>query len=129
MSITFFPGTEVVARGLRWEVVHTAPAGLQTLCRLRCLAEPLRGHEIDLLTPLEPIEPVSRELEPERAAHLVQWRLFHQAFLLEQALGPGALLAAKPGRIQSAPYQLVPLMRALHMSRPRLLIADAVGLG
>jgi len=129
MSITFFPGTEVVARGLRWEVVHTSPAGLQTRCRLRCLAEPLRGHEIDLLTPLEAIEPVSRELEPERAAHLVQWRLFHQAFLLEQALGPGALLAAKPGRIQPAPYQLVPLMRALNMSRPRLLIADAVGLG
>jgi ERCC4-related helicase len=129
MTITLFPGTEVLARGLRWEVVDTAPAGLQTRCRLRCLAEPLRGHEIDLLTPLETIEPVSRELEPEKAANLAQWRLYHQAFLLEQALGPGALLAAKPGRLQPAPYQLVPLMRVLHMSRPRLLIADAVGLG
>ena len=128
-TTSLLPGTEVVARGLRWEVVHTAPAGGQTRCRLRCLAEALRGHEVDLLTPLETIEPVTRELNPEKAANLAQWRLYHQAFLLEQALGSAALLAAKPGRLLPAPYQLVPLMRALHMSRPRLLIADAVGLG
>ena len=31
------PGTQVKARGLRWEVVHSEPAGPQKRCRLRCL--------------------------------------------------------------------------------------------
>ncbi|WP_045119914.1 helicase-related protein [Haliangium ochraceum] len=123
------PGTKVMARGLRWEVVHAEPAGVETRYRLRCLAEALRGFEIDLLSPFESIEPLASEMAPKRAANLVQWRLYHQAFLLEQALGPDALLAAKPGRLEIAPYQLVPLMRVLHLSRPRLLIADGVGLG
>jgi ERCC4-related helicase len=129
MTSDLLPGTEVMARGLRWEVVSVAPAGEQTLYRLRCLAEALRGAELDLLSPLETIQPLTSEMDPERAANLAHWQLYHQAFLLEQALGPDALLAAKPGRLDIAPYQLVPLMRVLHLGRPRLLLADGVGLG
>lgn len=126
---SLLPGTEVLARGLRWEVVSAQPAGDQELYRLRCLDGALRGEEFDLLVPFEPLEPLTQELDPARAATLQHWRLYHQAFLLEQALGPNALLAAQPGRLRIAPYQLVPLMRVLRMSRPRLLIADGVGLG
>jgi ERCC4-related helicase len=89
----------------------------------------LRGAELDLLWPFEPIEPLARDLDPDQAAALPHWRLFMRAFLLEQALGPDALLAAQPGRLEIQPYQLVPVMRALRMSRPRLMLADGVGLG
>lgn len=123
------PGTEVIARGLRWEVVYSEAAGSQTLYRLRCLHGALRGQELDLLTPFEKLEARSAELDPTKPAHLQQWRVYHQAFLLEQALGPSALLAAQPGRLRMAPYQLVPVMRALRMSRVRLMLADGVGLG
>lgn len=51
------------------------------------------------------------------------------AFLLEQALGPSALLAAQPGRLQIAACQLVPVLRVLQMLHPRLLLADDVVLG
>lgn len=123
------PGTQVRARNLHWEVVHCEPAGEQQRFRLRCLQGDLRGLEFDLLHPFEDIVPVSTDLDPKRAGRLKQWLLYHDAFLLEQALGPNALLAVQPGRLDIVPYQLVPVMRALRMSRVRLLLADGVGLG
>jgi len=123
------PGTQVLARGLQWEIVDVEAAGEQQRFRLRCLLGDLRGMEFDFLHPLETITPISTELDPTRAGRLKQWILYHEAFLLEQALGPRALLAVQPGRLDIAPYQLVPVMRALRMSRARLLLADGVGLG
>lgn len=129
MMNDLLPGTEVEARGLRWELVNVHPAGAQQLFRLRCLEGPLRGEEMDFLVPFERVRPISKELDPDKAAGLAHWTLYHQAFLLEQALGPRALSAAQPGRLSIAPYQLVPVMRALRMSRVRLMLADGVGLG
>ena len=126
---TFLPGTQVEARGLRWEVVFGQAAGDQVLYRLRCVEGALVGEEVDFLHPFDQIKPFSRELQPKKAAPLQPWKLYHQAFLLEQALGPNALLAAQPGRLKIQPYQLVPVMRALQMGRPRMLLADGVGLG
>lgn len=123
------PGTPVRLRGLRWEVVFTQPMGEQTLCRVRALDGAFRGRELEVLTPFEKLEPIVQALAYERAAPLHQWRLYHQSFLLEQEFGSTALLAAQPGRLQPAAYQLVPVMRILRMSRPRLLLADGVGLG
>jgi superfamily II DNA or RNA helicase len=122
-------GTEVQARGLRWEVVSSSQLGSQVLYRLRLKEGDLRGEELDLLSPFEAIEPIIHELQPERAAPLQNWRVYHQAFLLEQALGPNALLAVQPGRLKLEPYQLVPVLRAIRMSRVRLMLADGVGLG
>lgn len=123
------PGTEVLARGLRWEVVTTESLGPQTLFRLRGLEGVVLGHELDILHDFESIEPIQHELRPDRAAPLSNWLVYHEAFLLEQALGPDALLAAQPGRLRIEPYQLVPVLRAIRMSRVRLLLADGVGLG
>ncbi len=79
--------------------------------------------------PLEEIEPTIYKLDPAKASPLQNWLLYHQAFLLEQSLGDTAILSIQPGRLKLEPYQIVPLMRALKMSRPRLLLCDDVGLG
>ena len=128
---TLLPGTEVIARGLRWEVVFAQPAGEQSLYRLRCVegGPALQGRELDLLVPLETLTPASTPLDPDHPGRLQDWRVYHDAFLLEQRLGPDALLAAQPGRLRPAAYQLVPVLRALALPRPRLLLADDVGLG
>lgn len=123
------PGTEVIARGLRWEVVASEHFGPQIMYRLRGLENAVLGEEFDVLSPFEDIAPVQHELRPDRAAPLPNWLVYHQAFLLEQALGSTALLAAQPGRLRIEPYQLVPVLRAIRMSRVRLLLADGVGLG
>ncbi|MBO3462402.1 DEAD/DEAH box helicase family protein [Aetokthonos hydrillicola Thurmond2011] len=122
-------GTEVEARSLRWEVVSVTQLGQQTLYRLRCLEGELRGEEFDILYPFESVTPVIRDLRPDKAAPLPNWLVYHQGFLLEQALGSDALVAVQPGRLRLEAYQLVPVLRALRMSRVRLLLADGVGLG
>jgi len=129
MIVEFLPGTEVIARGLRWEIVDIQPLGEQTLCRLRGLEGVIRGKEIDLLTPLEEVTPLEVNINPEKAGPLKNWLVYHQAYLLEQDLGSSALVSIQPGRLQIEPYQIVPLMRALKMTRPRLLLCDDVGLG
>ena len=125
----YLPGTEVELRGLRWEVINATPMGDQTLIRLRGTGGAFGGSEVDVLTPFEEVRPVVHQIDPTRPTHLANWLVFHQAFLLEQALGPNALLAVTPGRLRIEPYQLVPVSRCLRMARPRLLLADDVGLG
>ena len=62
------PGTEVAARGLRWELVCTQNLGSQTLYRLRGLQGDFAGREIDLLGPFDEITPIARDLRPEKPA-------------------------------------------------------------
>lgn len=128
-SSELIPGVEVEARGLRWQVVRIEEQGGSSICRLRGLGGIFAGEEVDVLMGVEQIHPVRHDVDPKRAGRLREWLLYHQAFLLEQALGPHALLAAQPGRLEIQPYQLVPVVRALAMSRVRMLLADGVGLG
>ena len=122
-------GTRVLARGLTWDVLERENLGGQERLRLRCVADDLRGLEWDLLCPQESVQLLRDELNPEQPGPLAAWRLFHQACLLEDIPGPATLVAAAPGQVRIEPYQLVPLMRALELPRPRLLLADGVGLG
>src|ERR1035438_3181715 len=126
---TILPGTEVAARGLRWELVYTQNLGSQVLHRLRGLDGEFSGKEIDLIAPFDEIMPITRELRPEKPAPLSNWLAYHQAFLLEQAFGMDAISAVQPGRLRIEPYQLVPVLRAIRMTRVRLMLADGVGLG
>ena len=68
MTLALLPGTEVIARGLRWEVVTTESLGAQTLYRLRGLEGAGSGKELDLLEPFESLEPVVHDLRPGRTA-------------------------------------------------------------
>jgi ERCC4-related helicase len=97
--------------------------------RLRGTEHAVLGQELDILVPFESVEAVRHDFQTDRAAPLDNWLVYHQAFLLEQALGPAALLAVQPGRLRIEPYQLVGVLRAIRMSRARLLLADGVGLG
>jgi hypothetical protein len=128
-TLELLPGTKVHARGLRWEVVFSQSLGPQTLFRLRGLENAVLGKELDILYPFEETQPRQHDLRPDRAAPLANWLVFHQAFLLKQTLGPDALLAVQPSRLRMEPYQLVPVLRAIRMSRVRLLLCDGVGLG
>ncbi|MEJ0015139.1 MAG: helicase-related protein [Acetobacteraceae bacterium] len=125
----FAAGGRVAVRGLAWDVVEVVPLGAQTLLRLRCAAGDLTGLEWDVLHPAETVALLRATMRPDHPGSLASWRLHHQACLLDQVLGAEDAFADEPGRVRIEPYQLVPLMRALELPRPRLLLADGVGLG
>jgi hypothetical protein len=55
-------GSEVHARGLRWEIVGMLQQGEQTLVRLRGIEGAMLGREMDFLSPLEDIQPRQHDL-------------------------------------------------------------------
>jgi ERCC4-related helicase len=118
-------GIKVAARGLQWHVTEVESLGPQQRVRLACSAGDLAGLEWDILHPAETLSILRTDPSPDEAGPLDAWRRYHIARLLEQI--PGAPVPA--GRLAIEAYQRVPLLRALDMVRPRLLLADGVGLG
>lgn len=128
MSTTFSPGDLVRARGREWVAM---PAPQDHLLKLR----PLSGTESDatLLDPrleLSPVEPARFDL-PSDACITVQSKaaLLADALRLTLRRGAGPFRSAAQLAFEPRVYQLVPLLMALRLQVPRLLVADDVGIG
>lgn len=128
MSITFSPGDLVRARGREWVAMPSPQDGLLKL-------RPLSGAESDstLLDPrleLTPVQPARFDL-PDDARITVQSKaaLLADALRLTLRRGAGPFRSAAQLSFEPRVYQLVPLLMALRMAVPRLLIADDVGIG
>jgi hypothetical protein len=123
------PGIRVCARGLIWDVVAVESGGDGECLDLRCVDGDMAGLEWQIHVPPDHVEWVDEMFDPETPAPLSLWRLLHRAHMLNALPGATSLVVREPGRVRVEAYQLVPLMRALDMPRPRLLLADGVGLG
>lgn len=128
MATGFAPGDLVRARDREWVVL---PFPRPDVIALR----PLSGGENDkvVLDPrLEtvPIEPARFDL-PADAVVTVQAKaaLLADAMRLTLRRGAGPFRSAAQLAFEPRTYQLVPLLMALRLSVPRLLIADDVGIG
>jgi len=128
MTVNFAPGDLVRARGREWVAL---PAPREDILALR----PLSGSENDtvILDPsleIMPVEPARFEL-PENAASTVQAKaaLLADALRLTLRRGAGPFRSAAQLAFEPRIYQLVPLLMALRLQIPRLLIADDVGIG
>lgn len=128
MTINFAPGDLVRARGREWVAL---PAPREGILALR----PLSGGESDavVLDPrleIMPVEPARFDL-PDDARHTVQAKaaLLADALRLTLRRGAGPFRSAAQLAFEPRVYQLVPLLMALRLQIPRLLIADDVGIG
>jgi superfamily II DNA or RNA helicase len=122
-------GIRVRARGLTWDVLEVDRVALRERISLRCAEGDMTGLEWEVYVPPDQIDLIEVAFDPRRPAPLSLWRLMHRAHVLNDLPDATRFVARIPGRMRVEPYQLVPLMRALDMPRPRLLLADGVGLG
>lgn len=128
MTLSFAPGDLVRARGREWVAMPAPRDGLLAL-------RPLSGGEADtvVLDPrfeLSPVESARFDLPPD-AAPTVQAKaeLLADALRLTLRRGAGPFRSAAQLAFEPRTYQLVPLLMALRLQVPRLLIADDVGIG
>lgn len=128
MTTTFSPGDLVRARGREWVAM---PSPEEHLLKLR----PLSGAETDatLLDPkleITPVQPARFDL-PDDARITVQSKaaLLADALRLTLRRGAGPFRSAAQLSFEPRVYQLVPLLMALRLPVPRLIIADDVGIG
>ena len=127
-TVNFSPGDLVRARGREWVALPTPGEGLLAL-------RPLSGNENDIVVlaqdlELIPVEAARFDL-PDDARKTVQSRaaLLADALRLTLRRGAGPFRSAAQLAFEPRTYQLVPLLMALRLQVPRLLIADDVGIG
>ncbi|MBN9317705.1 MAG: DEAD/DEAH box helicase [Devosia sp.] len=128
MTMSFAPGDLVRARGREWVALPSPQDGILAL-------RPLSGSENDtvILDPqleILPVQPARFDL-PADATTTVQAKaaLLADAMRLTLRRGAGPFRSAAQLAFEPRIYQLVPLLMALRMPMPRLLIADDVGIG
>lgn len=128
MTFNVSPGDLVRARGREWIALPASQPGILSL-------RPLTGNENDVvvLNPdleMTPVEPARFDL-PDDALPTVQAKasLLADALRLTLRRGAGPFRSAAQLTFEPRAYQLVPLLMALRLQIPRLLIADDVGIG
>jgi superfamily II DNA or RNA helicase len=128
MTASFTPGDLVRARGREWVALPSPREGILAL-------RPLTGSENDIviLDPkLETLPVVTARFDlPADAGPTVQSKaaLLADAMRLTLRRGAGPFRSAAQLSFEPRTYQLVPLLMALRLQVPRLLIADDVGIG
>lgn len=129
------PGARVAIRDEEWIVrkaTKANPGGHAV--QVVGTSELVRGKEAIFLTELDRIvelAPESTSLVTDDSPQYRRTRLYLESLLRRTPppAGDSRIYLGHEAAIAPAPYQLVPAAKALGQPRPRLLIADAVGLG
>ena len=131
----FAPGTRVVIRDEEWLVRHSGPTDHDGV-KVEALgqSELVRGTEATFFSRLDDIvelRPEDTELVAESSSRFVRGRLFLEAVLRRTPLPRTERGLAMVDNFMLNPmtYQQRPAELALRGLRPRILIADVVGLG
>ena len=130
----FTPGMRIECRDAEWLVTRVEAANSQNDQIVFCVgADDLtRGHEAAFLSQLETIrevDPKKTKLVRDDSNGYMKSKLFLEAQLRQMPLTDPYPHVEGMGAFTPMNYQKEAVQRALSQLRPRLLLADAVGLG
>lgn len=133
MSQTFAPGSRVVVRDEEWLVRSVKPTDTGGLAvQVSGLSELVRNKPAIFLTEIDKLEelrPETTKLVHDPSPRYRRSRLYLESLLRRTPPTDERLYVGHRAAMNPANYQLVPAAQALAQPRPRILIADAVGLG
>jgi len=132
-SLALAPGARVEIRDEEWMVRTVKPTRFSgQAVHVVGVSELVRGKESIFLSELDKIH----ELKPEETAlvhddspQYRRSRLYLDALLRRSPATDDALYVGPRGAIRCVDYQFQPAAKALRQLRPRILMADGVGLG
>jgi ERCC4-related helicase len=125
----------VLCRDAEWLVIKVGSLNPATNSQIAyCLGadEMVRGHEAAFVTGLdyiEPIDPRDTRLTRDTSHGFQKAKLFLEAQLRQMPLTAAHPDVESMGAFRPMPFQVKAVEKALRQMRPRLLLADAVGLG
>lgn len=130
------PGSVLEIRDETWLVTRSERASDGWFVEVQGLSELVRGTQATFSTALDtitPLDPEQATVRVDESPGFAQSRLWLEATLRKTAVPLTAqdLTVATQGLADSLPYQLAAVRQALDPDnlRPRILLADAVGLG
>ena len=126
-------GARVLIRDEEW-IVQRSESWQQGGWQLTCIgvSETVRHRVALFLTMLDEVtvlDPAETQLIPDSSAGFLAGRLNIEARLRQSAVQGDALVMGHQAVMDVMDFQLEPALRVLKQLRPRLLIADTVGLG
>lgn len=127
------PGARALIRDEEW-IVQNADVCQLGGWQLSCIgiSETVRNRRALFLSQLEDvtlIDPAKTELVFDGSPNFIASRLYVESKLRQSALQGDAVVQGHRAVMDALPFQLVPAHQVLRQLRPRLLIADTVGLG
>ena len=138
MENKFAAGMRVVVRDAEWLVKRVERAkgkDPEGLVELTCtgISNIVRGQERKFLVEYEDgvtiLRPEETNLVADASQRFVKSKLFIESLLRRTPPTDAKVHVAQKAAMDVLPYQLKPAVEALSATRPRILIADAVGIG
>jgi len=127
------PGARAVVRGEEWLVRSSVPVSTGGYAvRVIGMSELVRNHEAIFLTALDSVEemrPEDTKLVSDDTPQFRRSRLFLESLLRRTPPTDDRIYLGHEAAMNQAKYQMVPASMALSALRPRILIADGVGIG
>lgn len=136
VALRVAPGMRIELRSVEWLVKRTQTTGMRFhLIDAVGISDIVRDREMSFILEYERegsvkiLDPADVTLVPDRSPHYNQTLLYIESLLRSAAPSRPEVAVGTRAAIDLMPYQLEPARRALQAARPRILIADDVGLG